>query len=141
MKTMELLNLDCTEEENAEIIQKALKRIKPFSNVKGDVELELLEKFIQKITVKYHIMIQWITPTFTNKIESMYSASFKRTDNHVWLGNVYGKTIYELYAKIAIKMYTDVKALDIPEIDWDKVKRERDEKLKELKKEKRGKND
>ena len=72
MKTMELLNLDCTKEENAEIIQKALKRIKPFSKCEGDVELEKLEKFIQKISVKYHIMIQWITPTFTNKIESMY---------------------------------------------------------------------
>ena len=141
MKTMELLNLDCTKEENAEIIQKALKRIKPFSKCEDDVELELLEKFIQKISRKYHIMIQWITPTFTDKIESMYSASFKRTDDHSWLGNVYGKSIYELYAKIVIKMYTDVKTLDIPEIDWDKVKRDREEKMKKIKKEKRGSDD
>ena len=82
MKTIELLNLDCTKEENAEIIQKALKKIKPFSNIKGKVDLELLEKYISKVTVKYHIMIQWITPTFTDKIDSMYSISFKRTDTH-----------------------------------------------------------
>jgi virulence-associated protein VapD len=44
MKTMELLNLDCTKEENAEIIQKALKRIKQFSKCEDDVELEKLEK-------------------------------------------------------------------------------------------------
>lgn len=136
---MEILNLDFNKEENVDIMQKVLKKIKPFSKIEGKVEIEMLERFIQKMSKKYHIMIQWITPTFTDKIDIMYSASFKRTDNHSWLGNVYGKSIYELYTKIAVKMYTDIKTLDIPEKDWDAINRERKDKMKEIIKDKKRK--
>ena len=40
MKTEDLLYLDCRKKENANIIQKALRRLKPFLNEPIDEEIE-----------------------------------------------------------------------------------------------------
>lgn len=116
MKTEDILNLDCRKEESKEIIQKALKKIKPLSKYSDEVPLEAIEKLIGVLTKKYSIRIQSINLSFVEENGSLYySCSIKEDDEHQWLGNCYGITIYELLSKVAIKLYSDIKRLEISE--------------------------
>ena len=114
MKTEDILNLDYRKEENQEAIQRVLRKIKPLSKFSDDenIPFEKLEKLIGLYQNKYAIKIQYIIPNYEGSI--IYSASLLRSDNFKWIGNVYGMCMYELFAKIAIKMYTEIKK-GIPE--------------------------
>ena len=48
MKTEDIINLDCRKEENKEIIQKVLRKIKPLSRYPDgcDIPFEAIEKAI-----------------------------------------------------------------------------------------------
>lgn len=114
MTTDQILSLDMRDAESAEKLQKALKKIKPFSKEEGKVRLELIEKFLLKICRKYVLKIQYIMPSMLT--ETMYySLSVKRDDTHEWQGSVYGMTIYEVFAKAAVLLYSKVKKENIPE--------------------------
>lgn len=113
MTTEHILLLDCREDENKEIIQKALRKIKPlkrYENLEDDVPLEMIEKVINVITSKYCICIQWIShhkqPIIANDSSIWWSCSLKTDNDHKWLGSFYAATMYELLAKCAIKMYS-----------------------------------
>lgn len=128
MKLDDILNIDYRKPEGKETIQKALRLIKPFAKcTKDNVPLESIEKYIGLVCRKYTIMIQYITPTYLpNNKDNIYSCSFKTTDSHEWLGNVYGHCLYELMAKAAIKMHSDVKRGKVNEHsseDWSYNKR------------------
>ena len=114
MKTEDILNLDYRKEENQETIQRVLRKIKPLSKLSEDenIPFEKLEKLVGLYQNKYAIKIQYIMPNYEGSI--IYSASLLRSDNFKWIGNVYGMCMYELFAKIAIKMYTEIKK-GIPE--------------------------
>ena len=109
MKTEDILNLDYRKEENQEAIQRVLRKIKPLSKFSDDenIPFEKLEKLIGLYQNKYAIKIQYIIPNYEGSI--IYSASLLRSDNFKWIGNIYGMCMYELFAKIAIKMYTEIK--------------------------------
>jgi hypothetical protein len=118
MTTESILNLDCSKEENLEIVKKALCKIQPlakYSNIDGRIPLEKIEKLIDKLCRKYHVHVQYMQPSHLKDEVLWYTVSIKRTDNHVWLGQCYGSSLYELWAKLAIKIYSDIKHLDIPE--------------------------
>lgn len=116
MKTEQILNLDYRKEENREIIQKVLRKIKPLSKYSDetDIPIEAIEKLIRVLTRKYEIMPQWMNMSYFEPILGIYSISVKTTTNHEWLGTVYGMCLYEVFAKLAIKMYSDVKSKNIP---------------------------
>lgn len=132
MKTEQILNLDYRKEENKKIIQKVLRQVKPLSKFSDEeqIPIELLEKTISVLTNKYEIIPQWITCGFRDAAAGCvgyYSAGVKMTTDHTWLGNASGHTIYELFAKLTIKMYAEVRAGNIPERNMTKeeVQRER----------------
>lgn len=111
MKTEQILGLDFRKEENKEIIQKVLKQIKPLSKFSdGDVPLEAIEKIIKVMTNKYEITPQWMTISYSEDVLGNYSIGIKTTTKHEWLGTVYGMCLYEVFAKLAIKMYSEVKS-------------------------------
>lgn len=114
MKTEDLLYLDCRKKENANIIQKALRRLKPFLNEPIDEEIELnkLEKLIKVLITKYDIQPQWITFNVVEE-KPYYTCSLKRSSNHSLLGTIYGASIYEVYAKILIKMHYEIKTENV----------------------------
>ena len=116
MKTEQILNLDYRKEESQEIIQKVLRKIKPLSKYsdESDVPIEAIEKLIRVLVQKYEITPQWMTMSYFEPILGIYSISVKTTTNHEWLGTVYGMCLYEVFAKLAIKMYSDVKSKNIP---------------------------
>lgn len=114
MKTEEILNLDCRKKENEIKIQKVLRKIKPLSRYSNEdvIPLEALEKLLMVFNRKYNVYLQWITVMYDEKTP-IYKGSIKTTDNHVWLGSAYGVTIYELFAKLCIKIYSDIKSKKI----------------------------
>lgn len=115
MKTNEILNLDYRKKESQEIIQKVLTKIKPLSKYSGEtVPLEAIEKLVCVLCQKYEIVPQWMMMSFDEPIIGIYSIGVKTTTNHKWLGTVYGMCIYEVFAKLAIKMYSEVKSGNIP---------------------------
>lgn len=115
MKTEQILNLDYRKEESQEIIQKVLTKIKPLSKYSDEfVPLEAIEKLIRVLCQKYEIIPQWMTMSYHEPILGIYSIGVKTTTDHKWLGTVYGMCLYEVFAKLAIKMYSEVKSGNIP---------------------------
>lgn len=131
MKTEDILNLDYRKEENQEAIQRVLRKIKPLSKFSEDenIPFEKLEKLIGLYQNKYAIKIQYIMPNYEGSI--IYSASLLRSDNFKWIGNVYGMCMYELFAKIAIKMYTEIKK-GIPEKSKSDNEKEREKIVRQI---------
>lgn len=131
MKTEDILNLDYRKEENQEAIQRVLRKIKPLSKFSEDenIPFEKLEKLIGLYQNKYAIKIQYIIPNYEGSI--IYSASLLRSDNFKWIGNVYGMCMYELFAKIAIKMYTEIKK-GIPERSKSDNEKEREKIVRQI---------
>lgn len=111
MKTEQILNLDYRKKETKEIIQKVLRKIKPLSKCseEHDIPLEAIEKVVRIISQKYEIVPQWMVISLYESAINVYSISVKTADTHQWLGNVYGMCLYEVFAKLAIKMYSEVK--------------------------------
>lgn len=134
MKTEQILNLDYRKEENREIIQRVLRKIKPLSKYSDetDIPIEAIEKLIRVLTQKYEIMPQWMNMSYFEPILGIYSISVKTTINHEWLGTVYGMCLYEVFAKLAIKMYSDVKVKNIPIKTMTKEEKQRERLAKKV---------
>lgn len=109
-KMDKMLFLDCRQAENLiklESILKNLKPLKPYSE--SDITVEQLESLITKLHRKTKLAkISYIMPTFT-KEELYYSASVLNTQANLKSKHVYARSLWELYAKIAIYMYQIVK--------------------------------
>jgi hypothetical protein len=116
MKTEQILNLDYRKKESQEIIQKVLRKIKPLSKYpdESNVPIEAIEKLIRVLCQKYEIAPQWMTMSYFEPTLGIYSIGIKTTTEHEWLGTVYGMCLYEVFAKLAIKMYSEVKSGKIP---------------------------
>lgn len=112
MKTEQILNLDYRKKENQEIIQKVLRKIKPLSKFSEEenIPLEAIEKTVKVLVNKYDVTPQWMMMNYKEPVLGIYSIGIKTADLHEWLGNVYGMCLYEVFAKLAIKIYSDVKS-------------------------------
>ena len=123
MKTEDILNLDCTDGNNLEQINKFLWKVKPVARIleknhytkTEQSPLELLEQALHGIMLRYGYRIQGINTYYETEegkeIEFVfYTASLlKIRDTREWIGNVYGKTLWETVAKTIIKVYADLK--------------------------------
>lgn len=129
MKTDEILNLDYRNEEAKETIQKVLRKIKPLSKYSDEydsVPLEAIEKLIRVLYQKYEITPQWMTMSLHESAVNVYSIGVKTTTDHKWLGTVYGMCLYEVFAKLAIKMYSEIKQGNIEPRTKTKEEKERE---------------
>ena len=123
MKTEDILNLDCTKGNNLEQINRFLWKVKPVARIleknhytkTEQAPLELLEQALHGIMLRYGYRIQGINTYYETEegkeIEFVfYTASLlKIRDTREWIGNVYGKTLWETVAKTIIKVYADLK--------------------------------
>lgn len=128
MKTEQILNLDYRKEENREIIQKVLRKIKPLSKYSDEINIpiEAIEKLVRVMVQKYEITPQWMSMSYFEPVLGIYSISVKTTTDHKWLGTVYGMCLYEVFAKLAIKMYADIKSGNIPVKTMTKEEKQRE---------------
>ena len=136
MTTEQILFLDYREEETKEIIQKVLRKIKPLSKYSDEydnIPLEAIEKLIRVLHQKYEIVPQWMTMSLQESAANIYSIGVKTTTDHKWLGTVYGMCLYEVFAKLAIKMYSEVKQGNVNQRVKTKEENERELLAKEAK--------
>ena len=128
MKTEQILNLDYRKEESQEIIQKVLRKIKPLSKYsdESNIPIEAIEKLVRVLVQKYEITPQWMSMSYFEPILGIYSIGVKTATEHTWLGTVYGKCLYEVFAKLAIKMYSEVKSGKIPVRTMTKEEKQRE---------------
>lgn len=119
MKLEDIVCLDFRKEENKRIIQKALRKIKPFEGIDLDEEvpIEKLEKFVFFVCKKYSVRVQYMFfPSFSKYSDVMtYTLSVKRDDNHDWICSVKAVTIYEVFAKVCLVLYYMAKKKKVPE--------------------------
>lgn len=135
--TDQVLNFDYSKEENKKIIQKVLTQIKPLSKFSDEEEipLELLEKTVSVLVNKYAIIPQWISMNYKGLRKGTivtYSCGVKRSDTHEWLGTVYASSLYELFTKLAIKIYSEVRSENVKEIEPTKEEKERQERVNQI---------
>lgn len=108
MTIKQILDLDCREAESNVIIQEHLKKIKPLAKYKGveDVPIYKIEKVISVLSKKYNMRIREFVPDiWSNENEIVWRAIIVDDRDIYEAGNVYGLSLYEVFAKIAIIMY------------------------------------
>lgn len=105
MKTEDLLNLDCRKEKNKQILNKCVKKTDYAVMLPGMYEAEDLEDILHTMCRAEKVSIQSINVTYDTD-SFMYVASFVDCDSRVWAGNAYGSTIWELFAKSIILVYS-----------------------------------
>ena len=139
MKTEQILNLDYRKEENKEIIQKVLRKIKPLSKYSEEeqIPLEVIEKLIKVLCQKYEITPQWMSMAYHDSALAIYSVGVKTTTKHEWLGNVYGMCLYETFAKLAIKIYSEIKSGKVGPKMMSKEEKQRERIIKKNERSKR----
>lgn len=118
MKTDEILNLDCTKSCNMTKLNRFLYKIPAVlkhAEKKSEEEFPLIDfKVLEECFNKYHADMgysqQGIKHYYEDGVFIYYHLSLtKRVENLVkWKGNVYGKTLWELFAKTLIKIYDDI---------------------------------
>jgi hypothetical protein len=112
MTTKELLNLDYRNKQNKQIIQKALLRIKPLSKFsdEGHVPFEAIEKLLHLIGSKYKVWIKDITlDSQSGDDYDVSRAHIINEDNLETMEVIFGMCMYELFAKVAIFLWSEVK--------------------------------
>ena len=112
LRVRDILQLDYREEENKEVIQNMLKKIKPFSKYENeDVEISKIEKFIGVATKKYDLYVRDImfASIVTDNNEILYNLHLYRESDLQIICEIYGCELYELMAKTAIYIYALIK--------------------------------
>lgn len=118
MKTEDVLNLDCTKEENVKQINRFLWKVKPVEKIlernnytkTEKAPIVLLEQALHGIMIRYGYRTQNIDTYIEKDNFVFYMCSvIKKRDSSEWIGNVYGKTLWEVVAKTIIKIYADIK--------------------------------
>lgn len=109
MTTDQLLQLDCRVDENHRTIQKALRKMKPFSKLAMDEDVPLvkIEKMLRLMLNKYRVDITWILVSHDD--ENMRYTISLRDDGGEGARlsqTVYGITLYEVMCKAAICIWS-----------------------------------
>lgn len=115
MKTEEILRLNFNKPEDQAKMQKVLRKIKPFSKVEEGkkIPLEMIEKFVAKINTKYAIRVQYIDYSITSDGIPLYGLSIMYDKDRQWIGTVRGCSMYEVFSKAAVKLYSTIKTQDV----------------------------
>ena len=110
MTTSDIIQLDCRDEKQREIIQKVLRQIKPLSRYSDEVPFEAIEKAIVIMSKKYNVRIRDFVPdVWSNETETVWKAVIVNEDDLSIVAVIYGISLYELFAKCAIQMYSMVR--------------------------------
>ncbi len=112
MTTKQIINLDYREKENQIIIQKVLRQIKPLSKYSDecDIPFSALEKAITVMCKKYMMRVNQLVPdVWANDEHTIWRAWLINDTNLSTIDMVYGISLYEVFAKTAIRLYAEVK--------------------------------
>lgn len=114
MTTKEVVGLDCTVDENMEILQRVLRQIKPLSKYSGEVPQWAIEKVIHSMCYKYKLWVKEIAqdPWSNAKFDIWRVTLVEDEKVSEWgkIKPVFGATIYEALAKTAVLIYSMIKS-------------------------------
>lgn len=102
-----LERLDCSSIREKEKLDSLIRKIKAFE-IKEDIFVDDLEKFIVKASNKYYVDMQYIFHT-NNEEGLFYSSSIVNTKSHERICTVYGKDLNELFKKMSLVIYYEIK--------------------------------
>lgn len=113
MKTEDILNIDCRKEENKKLLNKVLLSIKQVKKrcIGNEIPLEVLEDVTHGFCIHYGYITQGISTYYEGtekKRFCFYSCSILNKERS-FLGCVYGITLWELEAKLLVKIYSEIK--------------------------------
>lgn len=129
MTTKEIMNLDFRKDEDREKVQQVLRQIKPLAKCSDEeIPQEMLEKVVRVVCLKYNVRIRDIAQDIhANDKETIWRATLINESNLQSFDCVYGISIYELFAKMAIKLHSLIRGdkLDLRQPDKYEKQRER----------------
>ena len=107
MNVEEILNLDCS--DGTDELVEELANIKPLKKVflrEGEIKIEYIEKVIRIIDKKYNLGIRSLVPDCgSNKNNIVWRAAILDYKTINVMKQIFGLTLYEVMAKVAIYMY------------------------------------
>lgn len=107
MNIEEILNLDCS--DGTDELVEELTNIKPLRKVflrEGEIKIEYIEKVIRIIDKKYNFGIRGLVPDCgSNKNNIVWRATILNYKTIDVMKQIFGLTLYEVMAKVAIYMY------------------------------------
>lgn len=107
MNVEEILNLDCS--DGTDKLVEELANIKPLKKVflrEGEIKIEYIEKVIRIIDKKYNFGIRNLVPDCgSNKNSIIWRAAILDYKTINVMKQIFGLTLYEVMAKVAIYMY------------------------------------
>lgn len=112
MTTKDIMNLDWRKEKDRAIIQKVLRQIKPLSKYSDeyDIPLDAIEKAITVMCKRYNMIVRDFFPDmFGNDEHTIWRATLINDKTFKKIDDVYGISLYEIFAKIAIRLFAEVK--------------------------------
>lgn len=136
MTTNQILELDFREEENEKIIQRVLRQIKPLSKFTDDedIPLEFLEKVVRVVCLKYEVWVQSISQDVrAGDGITVWRATLIDTTNFKSFGNVYAMCMYELFAKLSIKLHSLIRTEKLKERELSENEKARQRKARRIK--------
>lgn len=108
LKLNDILQLDLDKKGNELLLRKALTKTPFFKNSNPeDLGVEDLEKIVKKIRKKYPVTISYIMLGPLD--ENFYSFSLKENEEHKHIGTIYGRTLFEGFAKSILLLYSYIK--------------------------------
>ena len=115
-KIEDIIDIECKGYENRKMLNEALMQIKPVSKlVKKNKEtgefisVDTLERAMHGLLSHYKYNTQGINSYYEDGEFVFYTASILRIrETREWIGTVNGATLWEVVAKIIIKVYLDI---------------------------------
>lgn len=118
----ELMCVKYIEKKDKIRLQKELRKLPPLRDIPNgqEVSINKLDETVKFMIKKWNVDIQWISHMATETdeyysvgvVRKRYTKEGKFVEN-VWIGNCYGKTIYELFVKIVLRMFYSIKEYKI----------------------------
>ena len=105
-KIEKMLNLDCREEADQQVLQKVLHNIKPLAKFDGKIPQSKIEKLLGLICRRYYVDVK-IIPVYIHENVDIYHNIV--TTGITKLVDVYGCSIYEVLAKTVIWLFNAIK--------------------------------
>lgn len=112
MTTKELLGLDYRDEDNKYTLLRAAKQIPPLHDMLDNaIEIEHIEKVIHVMCKKYEMFIHIQQDPVSGGKYDIWSAQVFSTTTLKELQKVYGISLTELFLKLSIAIYSDVRKI------------------------------
>ena len=131
------LNLDYRDDDNKKIIQEMLKKIKPLSKFSDSkqVPIDSIEKLCKTIVQKYNLSVSQMKISYSQTEIPIYSIDIKNEKQNKLdklEGSIYGMCLYETFAKLGIKLYSEVTQGNVTKRELTKEETEREKIAKEV---------